>query len=289
MAHKLEETLGSDLINRLEDPSSAAKDQLMAQLDALKNISSVRLTADASKLNKESMSIDGDKRSQPAMYELLMKPESATLEEHKKVSELDTRLKNLEALMTSSSDKVSCMATDTNQKSVVGAIEVLTCKLSLLDPSHMDHVEGRLAALTQKMNVIAERKSVVEDAEKQSKIADLYDLCNKTEANSMALPEIVDRLDALQSLHEKALGFSKAMAQLDTVQQKLDENLSNNQKLLQETQSKFGNGPISVTGIVLIALISGAIIGSVGVVGLCFGLQHQSFSKIRGGAYSALA
>jgi len=55
----------------------------------------------------------------------------------------------------------------------------------------------------------------------------------------VALPELVDRLDSLQLLHEKALGFSKAMTQLDSVQQKLDDNLASNQKLLKETQSKF--------------------------------------------------
>jgi len=233
MAHKLEDTLGSDLVKRLEDPRSAVKEQLLAQLDALKNSDSSNhpKTVDSTANVNES--------SKPAMYELLMKPENAKLEEQKKIAEIDMRLKNLEALLVPSSEKISCLATETNQKNVVGSIEVLTSKLSLLEPSHLDHIEGRLASLAQKMNVISEKKSQVEDAEKQNKIAELYDICNKTEANSVALPELVDRLDALQLLHEKALGFSKAMTQLDSVQQKLDENLASNQKLLQDTQAKF--------------------------------------------------
>ena len=232
MAHKLEDTLGSDLVKRLEDPRSAVKEQLLAQLDALKNSDS----------SNHPKTIEGTEKvysSKPAMYELLMKPENAKLEEQKKIAEIDMRLKNLEALLVPSSEKISCLATETNQKNVVGSIEVLTSKLSLLEPSHLDHIEGRLASLAQKMNVISEKKSQVEDAEKQNKIAELYDICNKTEANSVALPELVDRLDALQLLHEKALGFSKAMTQLDSVQQKLDENLASNQKLLQDTQAKF--------------------------------------------------
>ena len=80
---------------------------------------------------------------------------------------------------------------------------MLSSKLSLLNTSHLDHVEGRLGALLQKMNAVAERKAVIEDAEKQSKISELYDLCVKTEAEAVALPQIVDRLDALQSLHEQ--------------------------------------------------------------------------------------
>ena len=232
MAHKLEDSLGSDLVKRIEDQTRAAKDQLIAQLDALKNSDSKNPPKNA------SLNID-DKNGKPAMYELLMKPESAKLEEQKKIAEIDIRLKNLESLLAPSSDKVSCLATETNQKNVVGSIEVLTSKMSLLEPSHLDHIEGRLASLALKMNAIAEKKLQVDDADKQNKITELYDICNKTEANFMALPELVDRLDALQLLHEKALGFSKAMAQLDSVQQKLDENLASNKKLLLETQSMF--------------------------------------------------
>ena len=97
------------------------------------------------------------------------------------------------------------LSMETNQKSVTGAIQVLSSRLSLLNPSHLDHVEGRLAALLQKMNTLAERKSVIEDSEKQSKISELYDLCIKTEANAVVLPEIVDRLDSLQTLHEQGI------------------------------------------------------------------------------------
>jgi len=38
-----------------------------------------------------------------------------------------------------------------------------------------------------------------------------------------------------------ALQFSKALAQLDAVQQKLEIRLSNNQKLLNETKAKFAD------------------------------------------------
>jgi hypothetical protein len=49
---------------------------------------------------------------------------------------------------------------ETNQKSVFGAVQFLGSRLSLLEPSHLDHVEGRLAALHQKMNAIADKKQV---------------------------------------------------------------------------------------------------------------------------------
>lgn len=44
-------------------------------------------------------------------------------------------------------------------------------------------------------------RQVLDDQEKQSRINELYDLVQKSEGMSNALPEIVDRLEALQGLH----------------------------------------------------------------------------------------
>ena len=44
---------------------------------------------------------------------------------------------------------------------------------------------------------------MIEDAEKQNKISELYDLVHQSESMAAALPEVVDRLEALQGLHEQ--------------------------------------------------------------------------------------
>jgi hypothetical protein len=44
---------------------------------------------------------------------------------------------------------------------------------------------------------------VIEDAEKQNKISELYDLVHQSESMASALPEVVDRLEALQGLHDQ--------------------------------------------------------------------------------------
>ena len=44
---------------------------------------------------------------------------------------------------------------------------------------------------------------MIEDAEKQNKISELYDLVHQSESMAVALPEVVDRLEALQGLHEQ--------------------------------------------------------------------------------------
>jgi dynactin-2 len=86
---------------------------------------------------------------------------------------------------------------------VVGAVTTLLARTSLLQPSHLDHVEGRLAVLVHKMNEVADKKSAIDDQEKQTRINELYDLVQKCEGMGGALPDIVDRLDTLQGLHQQ--------------------------------------------------------------------------------------
>ena len=44
-------------------------------------------------------------------------------------------------------------------------------RTALLQPAHLDHVEGRLALLAQKMNDVADRKAaLLDDADKQSRL-----------------------------------------------------------------------------------------------------------------------
>ena len=234
---KLEERLGSNLVKKLDDPRGTAKEKLMSQLQAVSEAKT-----DAENVKSKSTKEEDSK----VMYELLMKPNVANFEDHVQIAEIEKRLESLEKVIAVSPEKLSTLSIETNQKNVFGAVDVLNTKLSLLNPSNLDHIEGRLAALLEKMNSAAEQKDVKEDAEKQGKIEELYDLCVKGEANSVVLSDVVDRLDALQSLHENALQFTKAISQLDTVQQKLEMNLSGNGTMLKETQTKFQENILNI-------------------------------------------
>ena len=64
----------------------------------------------------------------------------------------------------------SVLSVETNTKNVTAAISVLNSRLGLLEPSHLEHVEGRLAALLQKLNSISEKKAALEDSEKNNKV-----------------------------------------------------------------------------------------------------------------------
>lgn len=66
--------------------------------------------------------------------------------------------------------KQSSLSAWTNHKSVMGAVQVLSARLALLEPAHLDHIEGRLHAVHTRMNSISEKKAAIEDADKQSKV-----------------------------------------------------------------------------------------------------------------------
>ena len=271
---KLEEYLGSDPVKDLQDPSGNAKKKLLTQIEQLKTIKSASDNV-ANKSNPESSEV---------MYELLMKPDSSKLEERQRLALFESRLEAVEKVLGPSAEKMSVLSVETNTKNISSAISVINSRLGLLEPVHLDHVEGRLAALLQKLNTVNEKKANLEDTEKNNKIAGKKKLCQKTreiaivsrlhclwpkyfhekkiailifkfltfssvlelyemvtanQSVALALPEVVDRLDSLQALHEQSLQFSKTLLQLDSLQQKLQTNLSTNEKVLQETQGKF--------------------------------------------------
>jgi hypothetical protein len=63
------------------------------------------------------------------------------------------------------------LSLDTQHKSLVEVAQQLNAKANLLDSAQLDHIEGRLTALSQKMDNINEKTvSTPEDAERNQKV-----------------------------------------------------------------------------------------------------------------------
>ncbi|GIY19198.1 dynactin subunit 2-B [Caerostris extrusa] len=133
----------------------------------------------------------------------------------------------------------SFLTSNTDGKSITAAINLLSSKLNLLEPNYLDQAESRFAVLHQCMQQVSEKKHQIEDAEKQNKISELYELAKKIDDLSSSLPQVVERLVSLKELHEQALQFSKALTQLDTTQQQITNALKNNETMLKEVQGTF--------------------------------------------------
>ena len=78
-------------VYRLDDPSGSAKEKLLLQLEALKNVK-----PSTSGKAGQSSSCGG---SDNLTYELLMKPETSKLDDQKRIAQLDKRLEHLEKIL----------------------------------------------------------------------------------------------------------------------------------------------------------------------------------------------
>lgn len=129
------------------------------------------------------------------LFQLNYKPEHARLQQTGRVAELEGRIKRLEQVLGSSDDKLARLTAATSKGikqyhliiwhflyvildaiiflgSLLETAQHLSATASLLDSSQLNHIEGRLTALSQKLDTIAEKKkAIVEDAEKDKMVS----------------------------------------------------------------------------------------------------------------------
>lgn len=234
---KLEEALGSELLADFKDPEGARVMRLLAQLDGLQQGSA----------NPESKDSTATKPATPGLvsYELQFRPEHSELSRSSRLAQLEQRLHNAESALGATPEKLATLCVDprdsTRPHSLLEAVQLLSAKVSLLDTIHLDHVEGRLVALAQRMDSIAEKSSsTIEDTERDQKVIELYDLMKKnSEEISQILPETLDRIVTLHALNQQAADFGKSLTQLEAVQQQISSSLNDSEQGLKEQKDSF--------------------------------------------------
>ncbi|KAL7062696.1 hypothetical protein AAHC03_01060 [Spirometra sp. Aus1] len=170
-------------------------------------------------------------------YDLYMKPSLREECQNQKFLDLDRRLERLEALLGQPDPaRLSSMTADTMGHGLLEAAQRLAARSSLLQPGHLDQIESRLANLQTKLQSITEKRETIADADSQHKIAELYELVKKWNSLATDLPQVVQRLQDLQTLHEQASEFSSSIASMELEQKRIDENLDNYGKLLNQVQ-----------------------------------------------------
>ncbi|XP_018565584.1 dynactin subunit 2 [Anoplophora glabripennis] len=225
---KLEEELGEEIISKISDPQGAQIKKLMSQIQQYK---------DAIKEKPESQ-VESDDSG--IIYQFTYKPEHASLAQTTRIAELETRLHKLESVLGTSSDKLSRLTAAVTKGSLLETAEYLSATASLLDSSQLDHIEGRLGALAQKLEGITEKKKQLQqDEEKDKMILELYELVKNSENISKLLPQTIARLKALEALHNRATDFAKTLTQIEVVQSEIAGSVDNNKTLLQGVQQSF--------------------------------------------------
>lgn len=120
-----------------------------------------------------------------------------------RVASLEQRLHQLEKAVGAQPEKLSRLTAVTNTTNVLEAVRHLSTKAALLQPDKLDAIEKRLSTLAGKMDAIAEKSSgSSQDAKRDQKVSELYDIAKRTEPVVEILPHVIERMQALEALHK---------------------------------------------------------------------------------------
>jgi len=149
------------------------------------------------------------------------------------LSELEQKVSKLENL-TGLNEQQSI-----ESKSLLNSLEQLTTRINLLDGTNIDHIDMKLANVLTRLNAINEKKTLVDEQDKQSKAVELFDMMSRWEKMAANLPIIQQRLIALNELHQQAFQFNTALSHYEAEQQALKASLDANDQLLKQLKTTF--------------------------------------------------
>jgi len=200
--------------------SNVELDAMAKQIDALKNSSKVEKT-------------DGE-----GVYQIFLSNDKKASVD---IANLDGRLAMLEKIVGHSSpaDR-KVLSAQTDSQNLEECVKILDDRKSFLNQQHIEHVEGRLSALTFKINSISEQKVAVENATKDEKVNKLANLVSSQ--SSMAaglLPEIVERMENVSMLQDNSKTWSDTVDSVQQQQRETKDVIKDTEKLVVDTRECF--------------------------------------------------
>lgn len=135
------------------------------------------------------------------------------LEQTKRIAELEARLHQVEALIgVQQPEKLNRLAStiETNG-TLLDSIQQISTKAALLQPAQLEQIETRIAGLATKLNQINEKCiSLGRNTGNDDKVQELYAIAKKTEPVAKLLPNMLQRMQTLEQLHNYGEIFSGA-------------------------------------------------------------------------------
>jgi len=180
---------------------------------------------------------EGIKGEEGGVYQLYLSAgEKASLD----ISSVDGRLAALEKVV--GTERVSdrkMLSAQTDGKSLSRAVDMLASRKSFMQQQHVDHVEGRLAALTYKMNAIGEQKVAVEMANREDKVTRLVDTVASQAALASVLPDLAERIELVGGVQDSAKEWGHVLDTAEQQQKETGKLLQDTNKLVKETRECF--------------------------------------------------
>jgi len=134
----------------------------------------------------------------------------------------------------------------TDGRSLQYAVDNLMAKKGHFQQQHLDHVEGRLAALNQKMTTIGELKSAVMMAKQEDKLSRLCGLVESQASLACVLPEITRRLEEVEQIGERAASWPEVLNSTEQNQQNTKKTIGDTKEAVEATRKTFEDSLASV-------------------------------------------
>lgn len=177
-----------------------------------------KLTASTTE-TKDAKSKEDTKSRSCLTYELLCQPALSRSGDLTVLNQMEQKLKRVENVV--GIEKTSFLNNISNERTIADAVSVLAQKVSQLDPSHLEQIDGRLTSLIQKLNQIQEGKSKLDSVERDARLVGLLQVLKETECQRLALPVIASRLNSLSELEQQGTYLRDSISPVNNVSYRL--------------------------------------------------------------------
>ncbi|XP_047029694.1 dynactin subunit 2 [Helicoverpa zea] len=212
-------------------------------LEELKLEEGEQIDPKAEKLKEYLSSTNKKKQGEMMTAHLKLKPE-VNLAYTTRIAQLEHRLHKLEqAAGVRDEEAFRRLQAATGQATLCGAAASLAAQATLLRPGELAAAEARVTSLLTNVEAL---KTAVKpaDPDLDAKVNELYKLLKQIDGISHS--EILERMEALEALHNQASNFGKSLTELETLQTTIASGVQNNKELLQGVQEVFAHNVESV-------------------------------------------
>ncbi|KAI8437093.1 hypothetical protein MSG28_010449 [Choristoneura fumiferana] len=186
---------------------------------------------------KEYLASGAKKQPGVATATLKLRPE-VNLAATARIAQLEHRLHKLEqAAGVRDEEAFRRLQSATGEATLCGAAATLAARAALLRPGELAAAEARVGSLLA--NVEALKAARNDDPELHAKVNELHKLVQQIDGISHS--EILERMEALEALHNQASNFGKSLTELETLQSTISSGVQNNKELLQGVQEVFAH------------------------------------------------
>ncbi|CAK1551296.1 unnamed protein product [Leptosia nina] len=188
---------------------------------------------------KELLSVNGKKKNgQLVTAHLKLKPE-VNLAQTARIAQLEHRLHKLEQVAgVRDEEAFRRLQAATGEATLCGAAASLANQATLLRPAELAAAEARVTSLLTNVEALKAACKPA-DPELEAKVNELHKLLKQIDGISHS--EILERMEALEALHNQASNFGKSLTELETLQSTIANGVHNNKQLLQGVQEVFAH------------------------------------------------